>query len=198
MASLLAFTVQASPILDRSTVFSSGSAVCRTRTAAALDYCSAQKSRKCSFSTQQRVSFFGSALLKDPQTKSWKHGTTPRLSDTFRGPVAGVQEISDDTFDEKVLKSTIPTVVEFYATWCGPCKLVAPLLDWLNAEYGDSLNVFKIEADPNPTAVSTYKIYGLPAILVFENGEIKKAHEGAITKKGLKALVESSIPSLAK
>eukprot|EP00741_Cyanophora_paradoxa_P015653 tig00020903_g15110.t1 len=114
----------------------------------------------------------------------------------FRGPVA-VKEISDASFKQDVLESDVPVLVDFYATWCGPCKLVAPLMDWAQGEYGDKLKVFKVEVDPNPESVKDFKVYGLPALLIFKDGQNVASHEGAISKAKLKDYLESNIPGLA-
>eukprot|EP00899_Mesostigma_viride_P013893 jgi/Mesvir1/22504/Mv18535-RA.1 len=113
--------------------------------------------------------------------------------------VAGVKDISEAEFEDEVLKSDLPVLVDFWATWCGPCKLIAPLMGWVANEYAGKLKVVKVETDPNPSLVEKYKVYGLPTLIVFHKGApVPGSHsEGAITKDKLKKFVEKSLPELA-
>uniref|UniRef100_A0A7S2JP70 Thioredoxin domain-containing protein n=1 Tax=Cyanoptyche gloeocystis TaxID=77922 RepID=A0A7S2JP70_9EUKA len=110
---------------------------------------------------------------------------------------AKVKEISDADFPAEVLSADVPVMVDFYAQWCGPCKLVAPLMDWADAEYKGKLKVFKMNVDPNPASVAEYKVYGLPSLVLFSNGQVLDKHEGAIAKGKLKIFIEKTIPELA-
>ncbi|GIL60522.1 hypothetical protein Vafri_15070 [Volvox africanus] len=98
--------------------------------------------------------------------------------------VARVTNVTETIFDEQVLKADTPVLVDFWAAWCGPCKLVAPLMDWVEKEYNGKLKVVKIEHDSNPQLIAKYKVYGLPTLIVFNNGEEVPGskREGAITK----------------
>ncbi|GLC33920.1 hypothetical protein PLESTB_000818000 [Pleodorina starrii] len=95
-----------------------------------------------------------------------------------------VNVATEVAFEEEVLKATTPVLVDFWAPWCGPCKLVAPLMDWAEKEYGGKLKVVKIEHDKNPELIAKYKVYGLPTLIVFKDGEevAGSKREGAITK----------------
>ncbi|KAG1679949.1 hypothetical protein FOA52_007013 [Chlamydomonas sp. UWO 241] len=100
------------------------------------------------------------------------------------GVLARVSVVTQDTFESEVLKSDKPVLVDFWAGWCGPCKLVAPLMDWAEKEYQGGLKVVKVEHDGNPELIAKYKVYGLPALLVIKDGELVAGskREGAITK----------------
>ncbi|GAB2233591.1 hypothetical protein Droror1_Dr00002817 [Drosera rotundifolia] len=109
----------------------------------------------------------------------------------------GVREIRESEFSETVLKSDRPVLVEFVADWCGPCRLVAPAVEAVAQEYGDRLTVAKIDHDSNPKLIEEYKVYGLPALILFKDGkEVPESRrEGAITKAKLKEYVESLLNS---
>ena len=93
--------------------------------------------------------------------------------------------IQDSEFETEVQKSETPVLVYFWATWCGPCKLVAPSVEKMAADYGDRLKVIKMEVDGNPESVKMCKVEGVPALRLFQNSQIVADHEGAITKDKL-------------
>eukprot|EP00184_Porphyridium_aerugineum_P005376 CAMPEP_0184706820 /NCGR_PEP_ID=MMETSP0313-20130426/36956_1 /TAXON_ID=2792 /ORGANISM="Porphyridium aerugineum, Strain SAG 1380-2" /LENGTH=173 /DNA_ID=CAMNT_0027168387 /DNA_START=211 /DNA_END=732 /DNA_ORIENTATION=- len=136
--------------------------------------------------------FTTSRSSRSTARSSFKSTTKPSMA-AFKAT-----EIADDKFDELVLKSSTPVLVDFYAVWCGPCKLMAPLMDWAASEYGDKLKVYKIDTEKNPRFVKEYKIYGLPTMTLFENGKSVAQVEGALPKKGISEFIEKNIPSLAK
>eukprot|EP00803_Ostreobium_quekettii_P005408 evm.model.scf_280EXC.14 EVM.evm.TU.scf_280EXC.14 scf_280EXC:77142-80347(-) len=105
--------------------------------------------------------------------------------------IVAVADVSTSDFEDVVLKSDIPVLVDFVAPWCGPCKLVAPIVEWAEKEYAGALKIVKIDIDPNPDLVEQYKVYGLPTLLMFRNGEAIEGskHEGAITKDKLIAYI---------
>eukprot|EP00271_Cylindrocystis_brebissonii_P015994 TRINITY_DN39106_c0_g1_i1.p1 TRINITY_DN39106_c0_g1~~TRINITY_DN39106_c0_g1_i1.p1 ORF type:complete len:207 (-),score=23.92 TRINITY_DN39106_c0_g1_i1:1065-1685(-) len=107
-----------------------------------------------------------------------------------------VETVTEANFTKEVLESNIPVLVDFWATWCGPCRLVLPAVEALAKEYDGRLKVVKCETDPNPQLVAQYKVYGLPAIVLFENGAVAAQQEGAITKAKLVALLKEKLPSL--
>lgn len=119
----------------------------------------------------------------------------PRLhSRRSAAPTVCVLDVTEDNFDAEVLKSDLPVLVDFWATWCGPCKLVAPSMTWAEKEYDGVLKVVKVNADPCPALMEKYKVYGLPCLLLIRGGEeVEGSHrEGAITKKGLAEYLEKN------
>lgn len=93
--------------------------------------------------------------------------------------------IQDSDFETEVLSAEQPVLAYFWATWCGPCKLVSPSIEAVAQTYGDRLKVVKLEVDPNPDAVKTCKVEGVPALRFFKNQQMIASHEGAITKQSL-------------
>lgn len=107
--------------------------------------------------------------------------------------VSDVLIIDDSQFKAEVLDETGSVLAYFWAPWCGPCRLVAPSVEAIAAEYGDRLKVVKLEVDPNPEAVKHCKVEGVPALRLFSNTEIVAKAEGAITKKMLQTFVEKHL-----
>ncbi|MDY7012643.1 MAG: thioredoxin family protein [Cyanobacteriota bacterium] len=107
--------------------------------------------------------------------------------------VSSVVAIGDAEFETEVFGSDRPVLAYFWAPWCGPCKLVAPSVDWIATQYGDRLKVVKLEVDPNPKSVAKCKVEGVPALRLIKGKEIVESHEGAIGKQALQAFVESGL-----
>ncbi|KAF8072916.1 TRX-X [Scenedesmus sp. PABB004] len=102
-----------------------------------------------------------------------------------RAAIARVTELeSEAEWEKEVLQSDAPVLVDFWAPWCGPCKLVAPLMTWAEQEHKGALKVVKVEHDKNKGLVEKYKVYGLPCLIVFKGGEQVEGskREGAVTK----------------
>ncbi|KZV49368.1 hypothetical protein F511_10908 [Dorcoceras hygrometricum] len=108
---------------------------------------------------------------------------------------AAVREIGESEFYDVVSKSDRPVLVEFVATWCGPCRLIAPAVEALAREYQEKLVVVKVDHDLNPQLIEKYKVYGLPTLIVFQDGqEVPGSRkEGAITKAKLKEYVDKHL-----
>lgn len=104
---------------------------------------------------------------------------------------SSVLVISDAQFEADVLQSDGPVLAYFWASWCGPCRLMSPVMDKLSEQYGDRLKIVKMEIDPNPNTVATYKVEGVPAMLLFRNGELLEQVEGAISKQKLESMIDS-------
>ncbi|MGB3482744.1 MAG: thioredoxin [Mycobacterium sp.] len=93
--------------------------------------------------------------------------------------------VSDDSFAEDVLKSSTPVLVDFWATWCGPCKMVAPVLEEIASEKAGQLTVAKIDVDANPETARDFQVVSIPTMILFQNGEAVKRIVGAKGKAAL-------------
>jgi thioredoxin 1 len=91
--------------------------------------------------------------------------------------------VSDKTFDEEVLKSSEPVVVDFFAEWCGPCKAMAPALEAVAAEQKGKVKVVKVDVDQNPGITTKYGIRAMPTLIVFKDGQVAGQHVGALVQK---------------
>jgi thioredoxin 1 len=105
--------------------------------------------------------------------------------------VSSAIAITDNEFETEVLKAEQLVLVYFWASWCGPCRLVSPSVNWVADTYSDRLKVTKMEIDANPTTVKKYQIEGVPALLLFKDGEVVQSHEGAIGKQKLESMLEA-------
>ncbi len=104
-----------------------------------------------------------------------------------------VVQLTDANFQTEVLEAAAPVLVDVWAQWCGPCRLMAPMMDWLDAEYTGRLAVGKLEADGNPTIRDSLQIQGLPTLLLFKGGQELARHEGAMAKPQLQAFVDAHL-----
>ncbi len=104
-----------------------------------------------------------------------------------------LQAITDSSFDAQVLKATLPVLVDFWAEWCGPCKMIAPVLDEIAKEYAGRLIVAKINVDENNKTPAQYGIRGIPTLLLFKEGNLVGTKVGAMTKSQLAEFIDQSI-----
>ena len=101
--------------------------------------------------------------------------------------------VTDATFDAEVRNSDVPVVVDFWAEWCGPCKMIGPALEELSAEYGDNVKIAKVNVDENPNSPAQLGVRGIPALFLFKNGEVVSNKTGAAPKAALKGWIDESI-----
>jgi thioredoxin 1 len=101
--------------------------------------------------------------------------------------------ITDDTFEQEVLQSQTPVLVDYWAEWCGPCKMIAPALDQIASEYAGRLKVAKLNIDDNKSTPPKYGIRGIPTLMLFKNGNLEATKVGALSKSQLAAFIDSNI-----
>ena len=101
--------------------------------------------------------------------------------------------VTDTSFESDVLQSEIPALIDFWAAWCGPCKMIAPLLEELSDEYAGRIKVCKIDVDSNTETATKYNVRGIPTLLVFKNGSIEATKVGALSKSQLVEFVDSFV-----
>ena len=104
-----------------------------------------------------------------------------------------ITHISDATFQQDVLESPIPVLVEYWAEWCGPCKMIAPILDEISKEYQGRIKVAKLNIDENQATPPKYGIRGIPTLMLFKNGNVEATKVGALSKSQLTAFIDSNI-----
>lgn len=97
--------------------------------------------------------------------------------------MAKALEVTDNTFEQEVLQSTLPVLVDFWAVWCGPCKAIAPVVEELAGEYEGKLKVMKLDVDENPRVPTNYGVQSIPTLLIFKDGHPAERVVGAVPKK---------------
>jgi len=102
-------------------------------------------------------------------------------------------DLSDDNFEDEVLKSDIPVLVDYWAEWCGPCKMIGPILEEIAEEYTGRLKVAKLDIEANSSTPSKYSIRGIPTLMLFKNGEVEAVKVGALNKSQLAAFLDQNI-----
>jgi len=104
-----------------------------------------------------------------------------------------IVHVTDATFDSEVLKADGPVLVDFWAEWCGPCKMIAPILDDVSKDYAGKLRVAKLNIDENPGTPPKYGIRGIPTLMLFKNGNVEATKVGAVSKSQLTAFIDSNL-----
>jgi thioredoxin 1 len=117
----------------------------------------------------------------------------------FRAPASEIPvsdlitHVTDDAFEQQVLKSETPVLLDFWAEWCGPCKAIAPMLDELAKQYEGKLRVVKVNIDQNQQTPRTYGVRGIPTLMVFKNGKVEATQIGAVSKGQLTQMIDKAI-----
>jgi thioredoxin 1 len=101
--------------------------------------------------------------------------------------------VTDATFDAEVKNSDVPVVVDFWAEWCGPCKQIGPALEELSEELGDTVKIAKVDVDQNPNAAAAMGVRGIPALVIFKDGQVVSNRAGAAPKAALQSWIQESI-----
>jgi thioredoxin 1 len=107
--------------------------------------------------------------------------------------MADVREVTDATWDADVLKSELPVLIDFWAPWCGPCRMVAPIVQELSEEYSGKVNFMKLNTDENPMVPSKFGIRSIPSLLIFDKGELKGTVVGFRPKSDLKKRIDEAL-----
>ena len=104
-----------------------------------------------------------------------------------------IKEVSDSRFEQEVLQSSKPVLVDFWAPWCGPCKALAPILENVAPEYADRLTIVKLNVDEQPNSAKQYGVRGIPTLLIFKAGVVVSTKVGAGSEADLKSFIEANI-----
>jgi thioredoxin 1 len=106
---------------------------------------------------------------------------------------AAIKHVTDQSFENEVLRSDVPVLVDYWAEWCGPCKMIAPSLDESAASYAGRLAVAKVNIDENPSVPARYHVRGIPTLMIFKNGEVAATKVGALSKSQLSAFIDDNL-----
>jgi len=104
-----------------------------------------------------------------------------------------ITHVTDSTFDQEVLQSDKPVLVDYWAEWCGPCKMIEPILHELADEFGDQVKIAKLNIDENQQVTNQFKIRGIPTLMVFADGKVQGMKVGAVTKGMLKEFIQEHV-----
>ncbi|MDY6992074.1 MAG: thioredoxin TrxA [Pseudomonadota bacterium] len=104
-----------------------------------------------------------------------------------------IVSVTDETFADEVLKATTPVLVDYWAEWCGPCKIIAPVLDEIAQEYLGKLKIAKLNIDENPGTPPKYGIRGIPTLMLFKDGNVEATKVGALSKSQLTAFIDTNL-----
>ena len=104
-----------------------------------------------------------------------------------------ISAITDDSFEKEVVESTKPVIVDFWAPWCGPCKVLLPILEETAEVYGDKIKVVKLNVDENPNTPPKFGIRGIPTLIIFKNGQVVATQVGLLNKNDLAKLIDQHL-----
>lgn len=104
-----------------------------------------------------------------------------------------IVSVTDDNFEEEVIRSPDPVLVDYWADWCGPCKMIAPVLEEIAKEYSGKLKIAKLNIDENPATPPKYGIRGIPTLMLFKNGSVEATKVGAVSKSQLSAFLDGNL-----
>lgn len=105
----------------------------------------------------------------------------------------GITHVTDGAFEQEVLNADQPVLVDFWAEWCGPCKMIAPILEELAEEYGERLKICKIDVDSHAETAKKYSVRGIPTLIIYKDGNAEATKVGALSKSQLKDFIESAL-----
>ncbi len=103
-----------------------------------------------------------------------------------------IVSVSDDTFEQEVLQSDIPVLVDYWAEWCGPCKMIGPILEEIVGEYSEKVKIAKLNIDENPNTPPKFGIRGIPTLMIFKNGTVEATKVGALSKSQLTRFLDEN------
>ena len=107
--------------------------------------------------------------------------------------MSNIVAVADGSFEDEVLKSEVPVLVDYWAEWCGPCKMIAPILEEIAGDYEGKLKIAKLNIDENPATPPKYGIRGIPTLMLFKDGNVEATKVGALSKSQLTAFLDSNI-----
>jgi thioredoxin 1 len=137
---------------------------------------------------RQSVSLIANISLVTPQLNKSLNKSKQGISMS-----AGIKYVTDASFEQDVLKSDKPVLLDFWAEWCGPCKMIGPILEELSGEYGDKLQIAKMNVDENQGVPAQFNIRGIPTLILFKNGTVAAQKVGALAKSQLTAFIDSHL-----
>ncbi|HEV7918442.1 MAG TPA: thioredoxin [Solirubrobacterales bacterium] len=107
--------------------------------------------------------------------------------------MADIAEVTDDNFQSEVVESDTPVLVDFWAPWCGPCRMVAPVLEEISNERGEALKIVKLNVDDNPVTAAKFQVMSIPTLILFKDGDVAHKVIGALPKRRLEAELEPAL-----